>query len=83
MNIIQSIDQLKTLANRIEPLECFILIGGCLKSSKLISYDGNDCFYIFNYIDDSEQYLTTKQLVDPHYSNIGEAISKKSLIMEN
>ena len=78
---IRTIEQLKELAKN--GLECFILLNGGLRSSKYISYDpdGNK-FYVFNYIDDSEQELTESQLLDSEYSNIGEAMEKGALIMD-
>jgi uncharacterized protein YaaR (DUF327 family) len=78
---IRTIEQLKELAKK--GLECFILLNGGLRSSKYISYnpDGNK-FYVFNYIDDSEQELTESQLLDSEYTNIAEAIEKGALIMD-
>jgi len=78
---IRTIAQLKELAKK--GLECFILLNGGLRSSKYISYnpDGNK-FYIFNYIDDSEQELTESQLLDSEYTNIAEAMEKGALIMD-
>ena len=78
---IRTIGQLKELAKK--GLECFILLNGGLRSSKYISYnpDGNK-FYVFNYIDDSEQELTESQLLDSEYSNIGEAMEKGALIID-
>ncbi|MDD5134958.1 MAG: hypothetical protein PHP01_06060 [Phycisphaerae bacterium] len=78
---IKTIGQLKELAKN--GLECFILLNGGLRSSKYISYnpDGNK-FYVFNYIDDSEQELTESQLLDSEYTNIGQAMEKGALIMD-
>ena len=78
---IRTIEQLKELAKK--GLECFILLNGGLRSSKYISYnpDGNK-FYIFNYIDDSEQELTESQILDSEYTNIAEAMEKGALIID-
>jgi len=78
---IRTIEQLKELAKK--GLECFILLNGGLRSSKYISYnpDGNK-FYVFNYIDDSEQELTESQLLDSEYTNIAEAMEKGALIID-
>jgi uncharacterized protein YaaR (DUF327 family) len=78
---IRNIGQLKKLAKN--GLECFILLNGRLRSSKYISYnpDGNK-FYVFNYIDDSEQELTESQLLDSEYTNIAEAMEKGALIID-
>ena len=78
---IRTIAQLKKLAE--EGMECFILLNGGLRSSKFISYNPDDnSFYIFNYIDDSEQELTEIQILSSDYSNIGEAMKKGALIID-
>ncbi|MFC1766821.1 hypothetical protein ACFL6U_32695, partial [Planctomycetota bacterium] len=78
---IRTVEQLKELAKK--GLECFILLNGGLRSSKFIDYDPNDnSFYVFNYVDDSEQKLTESQLLDDAYTNIGEAMNKGALIMD-
>ena len=78
---IRTIEQLKELAKN--GLECFILLNGGLRSSKYISYHPEDNkFYVFNYIDDSEQNLTESQILDKAYTNIGEAMKKGALIMD-
>jgi len=78
---IKNIEQLKKLAK--DGLECFILLNGGLRSSKYIIYNPDDnSFYVLNYIDDSEQELTEKQILDKSYSNIAEAMEKGALIMD-
>ena len=78
---IMTIEQLKKLAKN--GLECFILLNGGIRSSKFIRYDTQtNSFYIFNYIDDSEQILTEDQIFASDYSNIAEAMNKGSLIMD-
>ena len=78
---IRTIKQLKKLAEK--GMECFILLNGRLRSSKFIRYDREtNSFYIFNYIDDTEQELTEGQILDSEYSNIGLAMKKGSLIMD-
>jgi len=78
---IRTIRQLKKLAKN--GLECFILLNGGLRSSKYISYHPEENkFYVFNYIDDSEQELTESQLLDSEYTNIGQALEKGALIMD-
>ena len=73
---IRTIKQLKKLAS--SGLECFILLNGGLRSSKFVRYDLEDnSFYVFNYIDDTEQKLTESQLLDSEYTNIGQANKKK------
>ena len=79
---IRTIQQLKELAKK-GGLECYILLNGCLRSSKHISYcPEQNCFYVYNYIDDSEQKLTEAQILDSEYSNIGEAMEKGCLIKD-
>ena len=78
---IRTVEQLKELAKN--GLECFVLLNGGLRSSKFIDYDVNDnSFYVFNYIDDSEQKLTESQILDSEYTNVGEALEKGALIMD-
>lgn len=74
---IKSIEKLKQLANNDDGLECFILLAGGVKSSKLIKYDKlNDKFYIINYIDSITQELKSNLLTNKKYTNIGEVIRK-------
>ena len=78
---IKTVEQLKELAKK--GMECFVLLNGGLRSSKYIRYDPDDnSFYVFNYIDDSEQTLTESRILDSEYANIGEAMEKGALIMD-
>ena len=52
----------------------FFISNGLVRSSKYIEYD-DDIFYIFNEIDDTEQSLTSKELFNDNYTNIGVAIN--------
>ena len=52
----------------------FYISNGLVRSSKYIQYD-DDIFYIFNEIDDTEQSLTSKELFNDDYTNIGVAIN--------
>ena len=52
----------------------FFISNGLIRSSKYIEYD-DDIFYIFNEIDDTEQSLTSKELFNEEYTNIGVAIN--------
>ena len=52
----------------------FFIGGGLCRSSKYIEYD-DDTFYIINEIDDTEQTLTSKELFNKDYTNIGVAIN--------
>lgn len=76
--LIRDINHLKQLCNDNdeEPLECFINLGG-IRSSKNITYNPEtETFSIVNEIDDSEQELTDRQVMDSSckYTNIGRAI---------
>ena len=51
----------------------FFISNGLIRSSKYIEYD-DDIFYIFNEIDDTEQSLTSKELFNEEYTNIGVSI---------
>ena len=51
----------------------FFISNGLIRSSKYIDYD-DDIFYIFNEIDDTEQSLTSKELFNEEYTNIGVSI---------
>ena len=54
---------------------------GYLRSSKRIVWDEEDKrFFIFNYIDDTEQELTEAQLMDRDYTNIGYAMTRGSAV---
>lgn len=80
---IRTIGQLKELAKDESGLNCFILLNGCLRSSKYIRYYPEDnSFFVLNLIDDSQQELTESQILDGAYSNIGQAMKKGSLIMD-
>lgn len=76
---VNSLDHLKQLIAKngnTESHECFIQLNGC-RSWKLISYDAeNDKWFVLNEVDDSEQELTSQQMLDANYTNIGSAISK-------
>ncbi|HBG27659.1 MAG: hypothetical protein A2Y10_10345 [Planctomycetes bacterium GWF2_41_51] len=80
---VRTIDQLKELAKDENGLDCFILLNGRLRSSKHIRYYPDDnSFYVLNLIDSSEQELTESQILDKAYTNIGEAMEKGALIMD-
>lgn len=75
---IASIEQLKELAKN--GADCFILLRGCLRSSKHIwYYPEENRFDVFNDIDDSEEELTESQILDGAYTHIGEAMMNGTL----
>jgi len=78
---IRTVEQLKELAKN--GMDCFVLLNGGLRSSKYIRYNpDSNSFYVLNLIDDSEQELTEKQILDNEDTSIGEAIKKGALIMD-
>ena len=78
---IKTIEQLKELAEGEEGVECVIRLRHGLISRKKIDYiEGQFC--VFNYIDESEQFLTEEELMDSGHTNIGLAMEKGALIKE-
>lgn len=78
---VKNLDHLKEILSRDESQD-FVISNGFLRSSKLMSYDGVNTFWVLNYIDDSEQQLTEEQLFDFDYTNIGQAITNGCLFWE-
>lgn len=58
------------------PLECFVKLNFGLRSSKFISLDEDNNYYIYNECDDSENKVPHSNLMS---TLIGEAISKGAL----
>lgn len=80
---IVSIEALKKEACN-QGAEFFIRLRGCLRSSKHIVWDEEEkLFFVWNYIDDSEQGLTESRLMDRDYTNIGYAITKGALFKDD
>ncbi len=60
-----------------------ILSGGLMFSRKDITFNEKlKKFKIINHIDDSEQFLTEKELLDNSFTNIGQALKKRALIVD-
>jgi len=80
---IWDISELKKLALNND-FECFIVLNGGLRSSKVIRYNPKKkkCWYIWNLIDDSQQDLTLEQLRKPSYTNVGKALKLGALWYE-
>lgn len=75
--LITSLDELKKEAK--EPSEFLIQLNGGVVSRKVIRWDeGDKKFWILNCIDDTEQCLTEKQIINNEHTLIGEAIEKKA-----
>lgn len=58
------------------PLECFVQLNFGIRSSKFISLDENNDYYIYNECDDSEEKIPHNNLMAAF---IGEAITKGAL----
>ncbi len=78
---IKTLAQLKKLAKADGGMECIIRLKAGLISRKHISHDG-ELFYVHNYIDESRQELTGKELMDVKRTNIGKAMKAGALIAE-
>lgn len=79
---VKSINQLKDILVDGEAKDFFILLNYGLRSSKVMSYDGNNTFYVLNEIDDTEQELTEQELMNNDLTNIGKAINNGAFYLE-
>ena len=79
---VKSVNQLKTILADGETKDFFILLNYGLRSSKVMSYDGDNTFYVLNEIDDTEQELTEQELMDNDLTNIGKAINNGAFYLE-
>jgi hypothetical protein len=74
MKKIKSLRQLKRESRG--GAEFFIHLRSNLRSTKYIEWSRQErVFYVFNYIDGTEQALSESQLFDEQYTNIGRAIN--------
>ena len=72
---VNSLDELKQMCDGMSK-DFFIQLNFGFRSSKNISYNkSTGTFYIFNEIDDTEQELNSKTIMDEDYTNIGKAIT--------
>ena len=72
---VNSLDELKQMCDGVTK-DFFIQLNFGFRSSKNISYNKSTyTFYIFNEIDDTEQELNSKTIMDEDYTNIGKAIT--------
>ena len=63
--------------------EFFIALNYGCKSSKTVSYDKKSkVFYVTNWIDGTEQELSSKQIMRTGWTNIGRAIKKGAFYFE-
>lgn len=79
---IKSINQLKDVLADGEVKDFFIQLHFGLRSSKAISFDGDNTFYVLNEIDGTEQELTEQELMDSDITNIGKAINNGAFYLE-
>lgn len=59
-----------------------VLNGGLFSRKDITSNEKSKKFKVINHIDDSEQFLTEKELLDNSFTNIGQALKKKALIVD-
>jgi len=79
---ITSMKQLKAEAE--QGAEFFILLNHGLGSSKDIVWDAETKrFHVFNHIDQTEQHLTERQLMDESLTNIGYALKRGALFKDD
>lgn len=82
MKVIETIEELKTLASKDGGCDCYIRLNFGARSSKHVAYDKNtDEWSIYNEIDGSFVVCTTSKINE--VSNILEALSKRVLVLEN
>lgn len=79
---VKSVNQLKTILTDGETKDFFILLNFGLRSSKAISFDGDNTFYVLNEIDGTEQELTEQELMDSDITNIGKAINNGAFYLD-
>lgn len=78
---IESIKQLDFLLEKVEQVECFILLRNNLRSSKTIWLQEDGIYTILNEIDDSEDNLSKDELFDKTKTLVGEAMKLGSLFL--
>jgi hypothetical protein len=72
---VNTLDELKKMCDG-ETKDFFIQLNFGIRSPKSISYNKDtDTFYILNEIDDTEQELNSKTIMNQGYTNIGKAIT--------
>lgn len=79
---VKSVNQLKTILADGETKDFFILLHFGLRSSKAISFDGDNTFYVLNEIDGTEQELTEQELMNSDITNIGKAINNGAFYLD-
>lgn len=80
---VENLDHLISLIKQKHNDYALVLNGnkGNIFSRKTIKYNPKTkTFKVFNHIDETEQILTEKEIINKKYSNIGRAIPLRSLI---
>jgi hypothetical protein len=78
MKVIHNTRQLRRAIARGQYDYAILLAGGAVRSSKNIETDGEGRFTVWNLIDDTQQFLTGRELYTQ--SNLGEARRKGAFI---
>lgn len=76
MKQIKTQQELDKLISKFGNLDCFIQLNYGFRSSKTISFDENDNYFVYNHIDDSEEIIASSKLKD---SFLGQALKKGAL----
>jgi len=81
MTLIYDLGMLDNLIedNNGYPVDCFIRLQGCIRSSKSITKMDDGKYSIVNEIDDTEDVLTKEELFDTTLTNVGFALTNKQL----
>lgn len=79
MRKIKTQKELDKLISKFGNLDCFVQLNYGLRSSKNISFDENNDYFVYNLIDDSEEIITRKKLKD---TIIGRALKLGALYQD-
>lgn len=79
MRKIKTQKELDKLISKFGNLDCFVQLNYELRSSKNISFDENNDYFVYNFIDDSEEIITRKKLKD---TIIGRALKLGALYQD-
>ncbi|MBI5327006.1 MAG: hypothetical protein HZB80_01760 [Deltaproteobacteria bacterium] len=82
---VNDVNHLRELSKSEDPDFFIVLLSGGLISRKriaIIKDEKEPTYDVYNFIDDSEQTITEKELFDSSVTNIGEALNKGALFFE-
>lgn len=71
---IKTVEELKSLCPIGQQIDCFVVLGACMRSSKNIFINEDGTFSVINEIDWSEDEFTESEIIDPDISIIGKAM---------